>query len=259
MTTRLLVLAAGEGRRMRPLTSDRPKCLIKIAGKSILQWQIETARRLGIDHISVVTGYKSKSFEFEHISWYHNPDYAETNMVETLWCAKEELEDSVIVSYGDILYEDSILHAAINAPTPISVVVDLDWRSYWEQRFADPISDAESLRLDRSGRILELGQNPESLDDIQGQYIGLMKFQGAGIADLKNVHDDLVSGRLTSRSGKPVKNIYMTDLLQAIIDAGLPVQSVPIHRCWLEIDSVPDYELACTHTQPDHTGLRITI
>ena len=264
MTAGMVILAAGEGQRLRPLTNDRPKALVEVAGKSLIDWQIAAGRRQGLGQVAVVTGYKAD--RFQQLSngqyccrWYHNARYAKTNMVETMWCARDELRDQVIVAYGDILYEDSVLQAVAVSPAPISVVVDMDWRSYWDLRFADPLSDAESLRLGDDGRILELGQKAAALEEIQGQYIGLMKFRGSGIAALKQVYQALASEDRVSRSGKPVQNMYMTDLLQAIIDDGYLVQAVPVHRKWLEIDSPDDYALAVDHVHAGPNGLRISI
>ena len=259
MTPRMVILAAGEGKRLRPLTEDRPKCLLEVSGKSLIDWQIEAATRLGLGEVAVVTGYKADRFQQQGCRWYHNPDYADTNMVETLWCAKEELQGETIISYGDIIYEDSVLEAVVASEAPISVVVDLEWRSYWDRRFADPLSDAESLRLNEKGCIEEIGQKPEAIAEIQGQYIGLMKFGGVGISTLQEVYQGLESGEITGRSARPLRKMYMTDLLQAIVDAGYQVHAVPVHRGWLEIDSPSDYQLAIKHVQSGLNGLRILI
>jgi choline kinase len=253
----MVILAAGEGQRLRPLTNDRPKCLVEVAGKPIIRWQIEAASRQGLGEVAVVTGYKADMFTQRGCRWYHNPRYAETNMVETLWCAKDEFHGEIIVSYGDILYEDSVLMALIASEAPISVVVDVEWLRYWQARFANPMSDAESLRLNGEGCILEIGQKATSLDDVCGQYIGLMKFGSAGIATLQQVYDGLAGGQSVVRSRRPFQKIYMTDLLQAIIDAGHRVQAVPVHRKWLEIDSLVDYELANKCAWPGESGLSI--
>ncbi len=249
---RMVILAAGKGERLRPLTDERPKCLVDVAGKSLLDWQLDAALRAGIRDVAIVTGHRAERLPERGVRRYHNPAYAETNMVETLRCAKPELCDDAIVSYGDILYEDVVLRSLLASAHPIAVVVDLGWLSYWQARFEDPLRDAETLRLSGGGRILEIGRRPAELSQIEGQYIGLMRFRAEGLTHLDAVYAEM------ARRG-PVAQMYMTDLLQAVIDAGHPVQAVPVRRRWLEIDSIADYELANRSVQAGPEGPRILI
>ena len=127
-------------------------------------------------------------FNFKNVNYFHNSNYDITNMVETLFCAMEKFNDTVIVSYGDIIFEKKVLTSLINSDEDYSVVIDKNWRKYWESRFTDPLIDAESLILDSMNNIIEIGQTTKNIDDIQGQYIGLMKFQGSGLKFLRNFY-----------------------------------------------------------------------
>ena len=100
-----IILAAGEGKRLRPLTNNTPKCLVNLFGKSLLQWQIETFRSCQIDDISVVTGYRSELINLPGLKIFQNKKFETTNMVESLFCASQELSEQTIVSYGDIIFE----------------------------------------------------------------------------------------------------------------------------------------------------------
>ena len=88
-----LLLAAGRGSRLGRHTADQHKCLTRIGERSLIERQIETLRGAGIDEIVVATGYRAEMLEFEGIKYVHNPDWATTNMVETLFCAEEHLTD----------------------------------------------------------------------------------------------------------------------------------------------------------------------
>jgi len=255
----MIILAAGEGTRLRPLTDDCPKCLVEVADKPVLNWQLDAAERLGLRYVSLVTGYRADQIQDQACRLYHNPEYASTNMVESLWCAQAEFQDEFIVSYGDIIYEDKVLRALIDSDAAISVVIDMEWLSYWQARFDDPLTDAESLRLDEDWRIQELGQKPASIEEIQGQYIGLMKFKGAGITTLQRVYAGLGDRSVGSPDARPFRKMYMTDLLQAIVDAGNEVRAVPVNRGWLEVDSVSDLDLANRNVLPGPEGPRISI
>ncbi|KKR79525.1 MAG: hypothetical protein UU24_C0006G0019 [Candidatus Nomurabacteria bacterium GW2011_GWA2_40_9] len=248
ITPKLIILAAGEGSRLKPYTLDKPKCLVPLHGKSILSWQVSLAHQFNIYDIIVVKGYKHEKIQENHIRSYINTAYDHTNMVETLWCAQEEFKEDIIISYGDILYNADVLSALIQSPHDISVVIDKDWLQYWKQRFINPLEDAESLHIDSSGKILEIGQKVSDYTKIQGQFIGLMRFKNNGIKALKNFYmlakEETGCGKKIFRTPRPFHKIFMTDFLQGMIDFGYPILEVPIKRNWLEIDSPSDYDLA---------------
>lgn len=97
-------------------------------------------------------------------------------MVETLFTARKDLCGDCIISYSDIVYRPTVLQTLMEAPSPISVVVDLKWREFWDSRLSDPLADAETMKINETGCITELGKKATSYGDIQGQYIGLVKF-----------------------------------------------------------------------------------
>jgi choline kinase len=175
-----------------------------------------------------------------------NENYANTNMVESLICARSKFAASTIISYGDIVYERSVLTKLIAADDSIAVVVDENWKRYWELRFVNPLDDAESLKIDSEGYLTSIGQKEISFESIAAQYIGLMKFQSDGVRALERFYDDAKRGAasrlLPVRNGSSFEQIYMTDLLQGLINAGHKLKAIPIKGGWLEIDSLTDYE-----------------
>jgi len=242
-----IILAAGQGTRLRPLTLDRPKCLVEVDGKSLLDRQLAVLRHNGIDSIVLVTGFLSEKLARSGIRTCFNPAYPETNMVWSLFCAESEMSGEVIVSYGDIVFSPGVLQRLQDSPHDVSVVIDRGWQSYWQERFGNPLDDAETLKIDATGAIAEIGQVPAGLDDIQGQYIGLMKFSGKGLKALrKTFHEAKASGFLRN---KPIRKAYMTDMLQAIIDTGHPVRPVFINGGWVEIDTIDDLNLSETRNR----------
>jgi L-glutamine-phosphate cytidylyltransferase len=259
---KMILLAAGKGDRLRPYTDDRPKCLVEIAGRTLLDWQLLAARQNGIDEIVVVKGYMADSIPEEpDIKYYINDRYETTNMVETLWCAEPEFDGEIIISYADILYETVLLHKLMEADHDIDVVVDTDWRAYWERRFSDPVLDAESLKMNADGTISNIGQKISNMSEPEAQYIGLIKLKKRGIDAMKNLYQKTKDGALQGKKpfglNKPFEKLYMTDFLQGIIDADCPVHSVPINRGWLEIDTVADYELARSLARESDSCLQI--
>ena len=241
---KVIILAAGEGTRLRPYTLDRPKCMVEIEGVSLIDRQLEVLQSEGIDDIVIIGGYKSEMLKRDDIKLKVNARYFETNMVWTLFSAEEELEGDVIVSYGDIVYSKNILKALINSKADIAVTIDKKWEGYWRERNENPLDDAETLKLRKDGTISEIGQKPSSLEEIEGQYMGLMKFSSEGVRQIKSAfHSALESGKLL---GKEVENSYMTDLLQFIVSNGGKVTSVQIDEDWVEVDTVEDLHAPVT-------------
>lgn len=239
-----LILAAGEGTRLRPFTLDRPKCLVEVGGVSLLDRQLAVLHGAGVQDVTLIGGYRAEMLERPGVALRLNPRFHETNMVWTLFCAEDDLRGELILAYGDIVYSPGILRAVMASTDDIAVAIDLDWEQYWRARNEDPLSDAETLRMDPAGRLLEIGQKPVSLDQIEGQYMGLMKFSPRGLDTLrKTFHGAREAGALR---GKPPEKAYMTDLLQLMIDRGEKLTAVTVHGGWVEVDTVSDLQSEVT-------------
>ena len=105
---KVIILAAGEGKRLHPLTLNQPKCLVELFGKSILKWQIDVFNHFNITDITVVKGYMEEKINIPNLNYYVNKKFQDTNMVETLFTAREIMDDSIVVSYGDIIFEKHV-------------------------------------------------------------------------------------------------------------------------------------------------------
>ncbi|MGB6087783.1 NTP transferase domain-containing protein [Parvibaculum sp.] len=237
---KVIFLAAGQGTRLRPLTDDRPKCMVPFLGKPLIERDIETLRLCGVNDILVIGGYRAEKLEGLGVEIVLNPRFETTNMVQTLFSARAHFptDTGLIISYGDIVYQPPLVRALIESDAPVSVVIDKDWRDLWERRFDDPLSDAETLRLDETGRLIEIGRKPKSYDEIEGQYIGLIKIRRDHIPVMCDLFDRL--DRSATYDGQSFDNMYMTTFIQRMIDTGLDVRAVPVHGGWFEIDSVED-------------------
>ena len=244
---KLIVLAAGMGTRLLPYTQNMPKCLVEINGKSLLDYQLEIIKSLPIEEVVLVGGYKSQLLVGRGDKLILNDDFEHTNMVHSLFCAESELSGDVLISYGDIVYAREAAEAIIQSEADIAVVVDENWWSYWKARFVHVLDDAETLALANEGQIVDIGGKPQSVEEIDGQYIGLIKLSSKGVENIKKTYQWLC-GRGEYR-GRAVQALYITDLLQAAIDLGFIVQSVPIRCDWIEVDSVSDLNLEVTHTR----------
>ncbi|MEX5663971.1 phosphocholine cytidylyltransferase family protein [Pseudomonas neuropathica] len=229
-----IILAAGRGSRMKSLTDERPKCLVELRGKPLLEWQLESLRAAGISDIAVVTGYKRELLAGRGLSEFHNPRWAETNMVSSLACAESWLQgEPCIVSYSDIFYSPVAVQSLINCEATLAVTYDPNWLQLWTERFGDPLLDAETFRLSATHTLAEIGNKPQSVDDVQGQYMGLLRFAPEGWAEVVRLRAEL--------SPQQRDSMHMTNTLQRVIDAGrVPIEAVAYTGEWGEVDSSED-------------------
>jgi choline kinase len=230
---------------MGKYTRDRPKGMLELNGKPLLQWQIETLYVAGVESIVIVTGYRKDTIRFQGIKYYHNGRFASTNMIESLMCAKKELNSDVLISYSDVLYTPDLVRRAISEPGEIVVAVDSAWRDYWKMRYGTTEEDLETLTV-RDGLITELGREVESSKGINYRYIGVLKFSKNIWPDVLSLYENKKSCAASWRpSGRPFSDGFMTDLLNELIENGVPVKPCVTAKQWLEFDSEADYETVC--------------
>ena len=231
---RAIILAAGRGSRMGELTDERPKCLLDFRGRSLLDGQIAAIRAAGVEEIAIVTGYRRDLLAGRNLTAFHNPRWAETNMFASLACAGEWLQDrACVVSYADLFYEPSAIRLLTATATPLAITYDPDWLELWSRRFANPLSDAETFRIDAKGVLQEIGGRAAHVNDIQGQYMGLLRIEPQGWREMQRMAQAL---QLHEQDA-----LHMTGLLQKVISAGeLPVRALAYYEEWGEIDSPSD-------------------
>ena len=233
---RAIILAAGRGSRMKKVTNNIPKCLLEVKGKKLLELQIQALKKSGIRKIGIITGYLSDQLSNYSEKTFHNDQWNQTNMVFSLMCAQQWLKESdCIVSYSDIFYDFQIVKKLIKDDCEIGIAYDPNWKKLWMKRFRNPLSDAETFKLSRSCNVIEIGNKTSKIDEIEGQYMGLMKFTTKGWSDLEKIIEGLKKNEL--------KKIQITQLLQKSISFGINVKAIPNNNEWGEVDSQKDLNL----------------
>ena len=246
-----IILAAGQGTRLKKYTQDLPKGMLVFQGKTLIERQIDLYRKCGINEIIVVRGYAADKIKYEGVRYYNNDEFSTTNMVESLLTARTEFTDNTIVSYSDVLFDELMLRAMIDTKGDISVAVDDNWKKYWLKRYGRIDFDTESLIIDDQNHIISIGLGNPSVDKIDARYIGLLKFSKNAltrILDLWNRDYDEYQKKPWQQSGKCIRQAYMTDLLNAIIQNGHPVEAIRFNNGWIEFDTNDDYERASQWT-----------
>lgn len=233
---RAIILAAGRGSRMRELTDSKPKCLVELCGVPLLRYQVGALRAAGVEDIGIVVGYAREALlpyvRELGLEAFENARWADSNMIHSLECAREWLLScsSCVVSYSDIFYESSLVRDLAQVEADMAIGYDVNWRTLWEARFSNPLEDAESFVVEH-GYLREIGRRVESLDSIQGQYMGLLRFSAAGLR------------RLFEYAQAFDVKIDTTSLLAYALRQGEQIACVPYSGIWGECDNKNDVSL----------------
>ncbi len=219
---------------MKEMTEERPKCLAELAGTALLDLQINALKSAGVAEISIVTGYRRELLASRGLIEFHNARWSETNMVSSLASAEDWLaDDTCIVSYSDIFYDLSAVRSLLTISADIALTYDPNWLVLWQQRFEDPLVDAETFKMDQDHALVEIGNKPNSVSEVQGQYMGLLKFTPTGWSEVKRIRALLTPSERDA--------MHMTGTLQRVIEAGrLKIHAVPYENRWGEVDTAED-------------------
>lgn len=235
---KVIILAAGRGSRLGARTKDRPKCMCELAGRTLLDRCLDTLEKAGISRsdIGIVTGYRSGMFQVEGVTCFHNPDWERTNMFWSLTMAREWLErETCMVCYSDIVFAPEAIVRLRESGAPLAVTSYSGYWDLWKLRMDDPLEDLESFRTDGNGGLLEIGLKPGSPADIQGQFMGLLRFTPESWG--------WVTETIRHPLPKPVEKLDMTTLLQGMLQLGYPIRAISTDALWLECDSEQDIKV----------------
>ncbi len=241
-----IILAAGKGNRLGELTKNIPKGMLKLFGKTLIERQIEIYQKCGIDDITIVTGYKSEIINFSGINYIKNQDYATTNMNESLFCASEKLSDLVIISYTDIVFDQKIIQQMLQFSGDIGIAVSLNWKKNYAGRTLHPLSEAENVLIENE-KIIQIKKDisEKSSEQKIGEFLGIMKLSEEGGKIMLQKYLELKENHVgVFHMAKSLKDAYITDMLQEIIDSGYGVSPVIVEGNWCEIDTPQDLERA---------------
>ncbi len=235
-----IIIAAGMGNRMNHFTKEKPKCMLKVGGKTILDRLIDNLLNCGVSNINVVVGYKKEHFDDDRYQCYVNHDYENNNILHSLFYAEEAMDSGFLFSYSDIIYDGSVIRQMLESNSDIAVAVDCNWLEYYEDRVDHPISEAE-LVFSEDRKTVTLIRKDADFKNAFGEFLGVAYFSRKGAKILKDVFYDLLqyyneNSHQTFHTAESFKKAYLTDMLQEIINRGYSVDLVQIKGNWTEID-----------------------
>ena len=220
--------------------------MLKLSNQTLIERQIKIFHSCNINDITIVTGYRSELIDISNVNYVKNENYETTNMNESLFCALEPSNSPVLVTYGDIVFEQKIIQQMLEIRDGIRLAVNLNWKKYYQNRTMHPLSEAENVLVE-NGRILQIKKNiSESLQNQQiGEFLGIMMLSSDHVKILLERYSYLKKNHMdTFHNSSSLSNAYITDMLQEIINCGINVNPVFTEGRWFEIDTQEDFKNA---------------
>lgn len=236
-----VILAAGQGTRIRAVHGEHPKCLIEVDGSTILDHQLEALAMAGVNNVAIVIGYEKDQIishvrarsltSNQNIHFIENSAFAITNNIYSLWRALDWLRgDSFAVLNADVIFDSEILQSAVRPSAPISMIVDPLWRD-------------ETMKVIIDGdRVIEMSKKI-SREEFSGTYIGITVFSKSVQTQFFRKMDKLVGvGRV---------NEFFNIAVQQLADEGVQVGFTSTEGlAWAEIDDPVDLSFAQKNVFP---------
>ncbi|MDB5968135.1 MAG: Choline kinase [Hydrocarboniphaga sp.] len=227
-----IVLSAGQGSRLLPLTISKPKCLVEFSGRSLLEWQLEALHCAGVTEAVVVTGFGADQVEAVlaeraplglKVRTIYNPFYKLADNLATCWLVRDEMQGAFLILNGDTLIEPAIVRRLLKAP-PAPITVSIDRK---------PQYDADDMKVRTAGtQLTAIGKTLS--EDIDGESIGFLRFSREGAARFVEQIDRVM------HTPEGVKLWYLS-AINGLAQAGCAIEVASIEGLqWGEVDFHPD-------------------
>ena len=240
----VIILAAGMGTRLLPETQNIPKGMVKLFDKSLIEMQIDIFKKCGIDDISIVRGYLAEKINFPSITYFKNENFSTTAGNESVYCAKQKLNDTIIC-YADLVFDISIIKKMIDFKGDVGLAVKSDWKPRYVGRTLHPISEADNVLFDEPGKIIEIRKNIQKPNANIGEFLGIMKLSSKGSSLFLKRFSELKESHVGTFHGSPsLKQSILPDMIQELIDLGINVEPIMISENWYEVDTPQDLDFA---------------
>ena len=229
-----IILAAGRGTRIPQFTKNKPKCLIKIDKKTILERQINFLFKLKIKDIIIIKGFKKEKILIKKVKYIVNKNYKKNEQLDSLFCAKSEFTEDILILFSDIIYDFSIIKKIYNQKKNlITLAVDKNWQNRYKFRFDHPEEQADKVKINKKNNIIKIGKKLK-IEETNGEFLGIFKISKMGC---KVILENYKKYQNTA-------NKQIHDFLKFLINKGIPISSLSVQGKYMEIDTFNDYKLA---------------
>ncbi len=231
-----LILSAGQGSRLLPLTAETPKCLLPLGPLSLIEWQLHALAACGVDEVVVVTGYRSDKVDAVLDRWRRpglairtvfNPFFKVADNLASCWLARYEMDRDFLVLNGDTLFEPDVLRSVLSSPqAPITITID-----------RKPCYDSDDMKVEIEGdRLVAVGKSLPA-ETTNGESIGMLLFRGKGPALFADMLDQFM------HTPEGTKTWYLKVIDRLAKTGVVSVASIE-GREWGEVDFLEDLERA---------------
>ena len=233
---RAIILASAQGTSFHELTSDRPKTMINVGGRPLLQRMVAQFRQQDIKDITVIRGFGKEHVAADGVEFVDNDEFECTGELFTLDQAARFLEGETVIAYGDIVFRKYILQMLLDAPEDIAIAVDSSWRQRPSfNGLEDFVSVSNPASQNGFSRRYCLQRMDPGLDDsrIDGEWIGLVHANARGTRAIKAALDQL-------RETAEFSNLQLFDLFNHLVQSDVRVGVHYIVGHWLDVDNLRD-------------------
>lgn len=266
-----IIVAAGFEEELMPLIQERPKGMLDIKGKTILERQVSALRECGVSDIVIVRGYKAEKINLANVRYYDNIHYQQGYILSSLFEAEQEMFHAFIFLYGDIIFDRSILEKLLQAKGDIRLIIDRAWVDQFlltkevalkkkpelvttDQTPPKSHRFLPSEQLTQESHVLKIGSQLDP-QQAHGEFIGMAFFSKEGARLLREVHHRAKE----QFKDKPFHEAAefqwasFADLIQEMIYQEISVTVVETYKGWMEIDTFDDYYRALASFLPSNT------
>lgn len=231
-----IILAAGRGTRIPQFSKKKPKCMIQINGKSILKRQIDFFNKLRIEEIVIVRGYKKNFLKIKNIKYIDNEKFKTSEQLESLNCAKGELNGQLIISFSDIIYDFKILKKIILSKNDkITLAIDKNWKKRYKNRYDHPYEQADKVKLNKKDEVKKIGKEI-SIDDADAEFLGILKINNSGAKIFKEYFKKL--------NKSEIKKMQIHHFINYLSKKNVRINTCSVFGKYMEIDTYNDYKIS---------------
>jgi len=253
---RVIVIAAGRGRRLMPTTADAPKCYAEVGGRRLLDWALDAFAANNLTRVCFIGGYQIDTVkrDYPQFTFRHNADWENNNILASLFFAQDLMDEPFICCYSDVLFTADVISRLASSPADMALGVDTEWLTRYRERTEHPPDDAEKVTV-ANGRVTRISRQIAE-GDAHGEYIGVAKFSAAGAARLRGTYERcrLESAGRPWRDAKVFEKAYKILLFQEMIEAGEQFAHVDTPGGYIEVDTQQDFEYARRFWTDLHLG-----
>ena len=231
----IVFLAAGKSSRIYKEVG-KPKCLLKINNQSIISNLLKNLKGLKFKKINIVVGFKSYLIKEElkknkKINFIYNKYFNSREMLYSLILALKKIDDDIIFSYTDIIYDRSIIEKLISKKNNIYLPILKDWKKVWIKRKKEIKSDAEDLQIDKNSNLKTIGKKITNISKVKYQFMGLVMINKENKKEIIKLYN----------STKNNKKIHLTEFLNLILKKKINIKCLKYLKNWYEFDDIDDY------------------